>query len=169
MSFWGAQVIMNLFSTIPVIGEELSVWIRGDYNVVSDATLNRFFSLHVIAIPLALLGLMAAHLIALHEDGLQQPGRHRDPGREPRCRRPARPLDGIPFHPYYTVKDILGVSVFLIVFCGRGVLRARGRGLLPGVQQLHSGRPAHHARRTSRPCGTSRPSTRCCVPRPTTS
>ncbi len=72
MSFWGAQVIINLFATIPVIGEDLAVWIRGDYNV-SDATLNRFFALHVIAIPMALLGLVAAHLMALHETGSNNP------------------------------------------------------------------------------------------------
>jgi ubiquinol-cytochrome c reductase cytochrome b subunit len=113
MSFWGAQVIINLFSTIPIIGEDLSVWIRGDYNV-SDATLNRFFALHVIAIPLALLGLVAAHLMALHETGSNNPdgieiGENLDP-------KTGTPVDGIPFHPYYTVKDLVGVAVFLIVF-----------------------------------------------------
>jgi ubiquinol-cytochrome c reductase cytochrome b subunit len=114
MSFWGAQVIINLFATIPVIGEDLSVWIRGDYNV-SDATLNRFFALHVIAIPMALLGLVAAHLMALHETGSNNPDgieiyENLDP-------KTGTPVDGIPFHPYYTVKDIVGVAVFLIVFC----------------------------------------------------
>jgi ubiquinol-cytochrome c reductase cytochrome b subunit len=112
MSYWGAQVIINLFSAIPFIGPDLSLWIRGDY-VIADATLNRFFALHVIAIPLVLLGLVMAHLLALHEVGSNNPdgidiNKHKD----------ARgvPLDGIPFHPYYTVKDILGVVVFLIVF-----------------------------------------------------
>jgi ubiquinol-cytochrome c reductase cytochrome b subunit len=114
MSFWGAQVIINLFATIPVIGEDLSVWIRGDYNV-SDATLNRFFALHVIAIPMALLGLVAAHLMALHETGSNNPDgieiyENLDP-------KTGTPVDGIPFHPYYTVKDLVGVAVFLIVFC----------------------------------------------------
>ena len=113
MSFWGAQVIINLFATIPVIGEDLAVWIRGDYNV-SDATLNRFFAMHVIAIPLALLGLVAAHLMALHEVGSNNPdGVEIKKDLDPKT---GRPLDGIPMHPYYTIKDLVGVSVFLIVF-----------------------------------------------------
>lgn len=113
MSFWGAQVIVNLFSSIPVIGPDLSVWIRGDF-VVSDATLNRFFALHVIAVPLVLLGLVVAHLLALHEVGSNNPDgveikKNKDP-------KTGHPIDGIPFHPYYTVKDIFGVSVFLCIF-----------------------------------------------------
>jgi ubiquinol-cytochrome c reductase cytochrome b subunit len=113
MSFWGAQVIINLFATIPVIGEDLSVWIRGDYNV-SDATLNRFFALHVVAIPMALLGLVAAHLMALHETGSNNPdGIEISENLDPKT---GTPVDGIPFHPYYTVKDLVGVAVFLIVF-----------------------------------------------------
>ena len=114
MSFWGAQVIINLFSAIPVIGPDLSVWIRGDFNV-SDATLNRFFSLHVIAIPLVLICLVVAHLIALHEVGSNNPDGIEIHDNEDEN---GIPLDGIPFHPYYTVKDILGVVVFLIAFCG---------------------------------------------------
>jgi len=112
MSYWGAQVIVNLFAAIPFIGPDLSVWIRGDY-VVSDATLNRFFSFHVIAVPLVLLGLVAAHIVALHEVGSNNPD-----GVDIKARKDAtgKPLDGIPFHPYYTVHDILGVSVFLILF-----------------------------------------------------
>lgn len=112
MSYWGAQVIVNLFSAIPLIGPDLAIWIRGDY-VVSDATLNRFFSFHVIAIPLVLLGLVAAHLVALHEVGSNNPD-----GVEIKEKKGAdgKPLDGIPFHPYYTVHDILGVGVFLMVF-----------------------------------------------------
>ena len=113
MSFWGAQVIINLFATIPIIGEDLAVWIRGDYNV-SDATLNRFFALHVIAIPMALLGLVAAHLMALHETGSNNPdGVEINENLDPKT---GTPVDGIPFHPYYTVKDMVGVAVFLIVF-----------------------------------------------------
>jgi ubiquinol-cytochrome c reductase cytochrome b subunit len=113
MSYWGAQVIVNLFSAVPFIGPDLAVWIRGDY-VVSDATLNRFFAFHVIAVPLALLGLVAAHLVALHETGSNNPDgieikKKKDPAT-------GIPLDGIPFHPYYTVKDLFGVAVFLIVF-----------------------------------------------------
>jgi ubiquinol-cytochrome c reductase cytochrome b subunit len=112
MSYWGAQVIVNLFSAIPFIGPDLAIWIRGDY-VVSDATLNRFFSFHVIAIPLVLLGLVVAHIMALHEVGSNNPD-----GIEIKAKKDANgiPLDGIPFHPYYSVHDILGVAVFLIVF-----------------------------------------------------
>jgi ubiquinol-cytochrome c reductase cytochrome b subunit len=113
MSYWGAQVIVNLFGAVPFIGPDLSLWIRGDY-VISDATLNRFFAFHVIAVPLALLGLVVAHLVALHEVGSNNPDgieikKNKDP-------RTGRPLDGIPFHPYYVVKDIVGVVVFLMVF-----------------------------------------------------
>ena len=112
MSYWGAQVIVNLFGTIPVIGEELSLWIRGDY-VVSDATLNRFFALHVIAVPIVLLGLVVAHIAALHTVGSNNPD-----GVEIKKNKDANgvPLDGIPFHPYYTVKDIVGAIVFLFIF-----------------------------------------------------
>src|SRR5690606_9489255 len=113
MSYWGAQVIINLFATIPFIGPDVSEWLRGDY-VVSDATLNRFFAFHVIALPLVLLGLVAAHLIALHEVGSNNPdGIEIKEKKDPKTHIP---LDGIPFHPYYTVKDIVGVAVFLIVF-----------------------------------------------------
>src|SRR5512134_2586693 len=112
MSYWGAQVIVNLFSAIPLIGPDLSLLIRGDY-VVADATLNRFFAFHVIAIPLVLLGLVVAHIMALHEVGSNNPD-----GIEIKKKKDAagRPLDGIPFHPYYTVKDMVGVVVFLAVF-----------------------------------------------------
>ena len=112
MSYWGAQVIVNLFSAIPLIGPDLSLWIRGDY-VVGDATLNRFFSLHVIAVPLVLLGLVVAHIVALHEVGSNNPD-----GVEIKEKTDANgiPLDGIPFHPYYSVHDIVGVAGFLIVF-----------------------------------------------------
>jgi ubiquinol-cytochrome c reductase cytochrome b subunit len=112
MSYWGAQVIVNLFQAIPLIGPDLSVWIRGDF-VVGDATLNRFFSFHVIAIPLVLLGLVAAHILALHEVGSNNPD-----GVEIKEKKDAAgiPLDGVPFHPYYTVHDLFGVSVFLTIF-----------------------------------------------------
>ena len=113
MSYWGAQVIVNLFSAIPFIGPDLALLIRGDY-VVGDATLNRFFSFHVIAVPLVLLGLVVAHIIALHEVGSNNPD-----GVEIKAHKDANgiPLDGIPFHPYYSVHDIMGVIGFLLVFC----------------------------------------------------
>ena len=112
MSYWGAQVIVNLFSAIPFIGPDLALLIRGDY-VVGDATLNRFFSFHVIAVPLVLLGLVVAHIIALHEVGSNNPD-----GIEIKAKKDAqgRPLDGIPFHPYYSVHDVFAVCIFLIVF-----------------------------------------------------
>jgi len=112
MSYWGAQVIVNLFAAVPFIGPDLALLIRGDY-VVGDATLNRFFSFHVIAVPLVLLGLVAAHIIALHEVGSNNPD-----GVEIKEKKDAKgiPLDGIPFHPFYTVHDIYAVSVFLMIF-----------------------------------------------------
>jgi ubiquinol-cytochrome c reductase cytochrome b subunit len=112
MSYWGAQVIINLFAAIPFVGNDLSILIRGDY-VVGDATLNRFFSFHVIAVPLVLLGLVVAHLLALHDVGSNNPD-----GVEIKAKKDStgKPLDGIPFHPYYTVHDIVGVSVFLMIF-----------------------------------------------------
>jgi len=113
MSFWGAQVIVNLFGTVPVIGPGLVEWIRGDYGI-ADATLNRFFSLHVVAVPLVLLLLVALHLVALRQTGSNNPD-----GVEIKANKGAdgKPIDGIPFHPYYTVKDIVGVGVFLTLFC----------------------------------------------------
>jgi ubiquinol-cytochrome c reductase cytochrome b subunit len=112
MSYWGAQVIVSLFGAIPVIGDDLALWIRGDY-VISDVTLNRFFAFHVIAVPLVLIVLVAAHILALHEVGSNNPD-----GIEIKKVKDANgiPKDGIPFHPYYTVKDIVGVVVFLMFF-----------------------------------------------------
>ncbi|MFN2300733.1 MAG: cytochrome bc complex cytochrome b subunit [Gammaproteobacteria bacterium] len=112
MSYWGAQVIISLFGTIPLIGPGLAEWIRGDY-FISDATLNRFFAYHVIALPLVLIALVAAHLQALHETGSSNP----DGIEIKKVKGPdGNPADGIPFHPYYTVKDIMGGTVFLIFF-----------------------------------------------------
>ena len=113
MSYWGAQVIISLFGAIPFgIGDALTIWLKGDY-IVSDATLNRFFALHVIALPLVLIGLVAGHIMALHEVGSNNPD-----GIEIKKNKNAAgiPKDGIPFHPYYTVKDLMGATVFLIVF-----------------------------------------------------
>ncbi len=112
MSYWGAKVIISLFGAIPYIGETLVLWIAGDY-VISDVTLNRFFSFHVIAVPIALLGLVCVHVLALHEVGSNNPD-----GVEIKKNKDKNgiPLDGIPFHPYYSVKDLVGVVVFLIFF-----------------------------------------------------
>ena len=112
MSFWGAQVIVNLFSTIPAIGPPLVEWIRGDYGI-ADATLNRFFSLHVVAVPLGLLLLVMLHLVALRQTGSNNP----DGIEIKKTLGPdGHPVDGIPFHPYYTVKDVFGVGVFFVLF-----------------------------------------------------
>jgi ubiquinol-cytochrome c reductase cytochrome b subunit len=112
MSYWGAQVIISLFSAIPIVGDELALWVRGDY-VISDATLNRFFAFHVIAIPLLLIMLVFLHIVALHEIGSNNPdGVEIKASKDPW----GHPVDGIPFHPYYTVKDLVGVAVFLFFF-----------------------------------------------------
>ncbi len=114
MSYWGAQVIVSLVGALPVIGDDLMLWIRGDY-LISGVTLNRFFALHVVAVPIALLALVVLHIIALHEVGSNNPD-----GIEIKEKKDAKgvPLDGIPFHPYYTVHDMVGVVVFLFVFLG---------------------------------------------------
>ena len=114
MSYWGAQVITSFFSAIPGIGPGLAEWVRGDY-VVSGATLNRFFALHVIALPLVILGLVVLHIVALHEVGSNNPDGIEINGLKDAA---GKPVDGIPFHPYYTVKDLVGVAIFLFVFCG---------------------------------------------------
>lgn len=130
MSYWGAQVIISLFGAIPdlgfISGDALAEWIRGDYSV-SDATLNRFFALHVIALPLALLLLVMLHLTALHQVGSNNPDgveikQHKDAD--------GKPLDGIPFHPYYTIKDIFGVSVFVALFAFIIFFAPDGGGIL---------------------------------------
>jgi ubiquinol-cytochrome c reductase cytochrome b subunit len=127
MSYWGAQVIINLFSTIPFVGEDLSTWIRGDFSI-ADATLNRLFSLHVVALPFVLVGLVVAHLLALHEVGSNNPDgieikKKKDPVTH-------IPLDGVAFHPYYTVKDLFGVAVFLVIFFGVIFFAPDGSGYL---------------------------------------
>ena len=125
MSFWGAQVIVSLFGTIPVVGDGLVEWIRGDY-YISDITLNRFFALHVVALPFVLVGLVVAHILALHEVGSNNPD-----GVEIKKTKGAdgKPLDGIPFHPYYTVKDLFGLGVFLTLFSAIVFFKPDGWGL----------------------------------------
>ncbi|MCU7921447.1 MAG: cytochrome b N-terminal domain-containing protein [Candidatus Thiodiazotropha sp. (ex Dulcina madagascariensis)] len=115
MSFWGAQVIVNLFSAVPVIGPDLGVWVRGDY-VISDATLNRFFALHFL-LPFVLAALVFIHIIALHKVGSNNPdGVEIKKGPKGNRWSDSAPADGIPFHPYYSVKDIAGVAGFLFLF-----------------------------------------------------
>ncbi len=114
MSYWGAQVIISLFGAIPVVGEDIVTWIRGDY-LISGITLNRFFALHVVALPIVLLALVVLHLLALHEVGSNNPDgvdikKHKD--------KDGIPLDGIAFHPYYSVHDLPAIAVFLFIFCG---------------------------------------------------
>lgn len=130
MSFWGAQVIISLFGAIPVIGDDLTLWIRGDY-VISGATLNRFFALHVIALPLVIVILVFLHIVALHEVGSNNPEGIEIKRKKGSVAEEDKPkfkfheyytnkkdiVDAIPFHPYYTVKDIVGVVGFLILFC----------------------------------------------------
>ncbi|MFQ3257556.1 cytochrome b [Pseudoalteromonas distincta] len=130
MSFWGAQVIISLFGAIPVIGDDLTLWIRGDY-VISGATLNRFFALHVIALPLVIVILVFLHIVALHEVGSNNPEGIEIKRKKGSVSEEDKPkfkfheyytnkkdiVDAIPFHPYYTVKDIVGVVGFLILFC----------------------------------------------------
>ncbi|MFA5627931.1 MAG: cytochrome b N-terminal domain-containing protein [Thiohalomonadaceae bacterium] len=115
MSFWGAQVIVNLFSAVPFVGEELSIWVRGDY-VISDATLNRFFAFHFL-LPFILAALVFVHIVALHAVGSNNPdGIEIKQGPKGNRWSADAPADGIPFHPYYTVKDIVGVAGFLFLF-----------------------------------------------------
>ncbi len=116
MSYWGAQVIVNLFAAVPFVGEDLSVWIRGDF-VISDATLNRFFALHFL-LPFVLAALVFIHIVALHKVGSNNPdGVEIKKGPKGNRWSDKAPADGIPFHPYYSVKDVFGVGMFLIFFC----------------------------------------------------
>ncbi|MCP4881231.1 MAG: cytochrome bc complex cytochrome b subunit [Gammaproteobacteria bacterium] len=114
MSYWGAQVIVSLFGAIPVVGPDLVEWIRGDY-LISGITLNRFFALHVVALPIVLLALVVLHILALHEVGSNNPD-----GIDIKQNKDENgiPKDGVPFHPFYTVHDLVGITVFLFVFCG---------------------------------------------------
>jgi ubiquinol-cytochrome c reductase cytochrome b subunit len=143
MSYWGAQVILNLVSVIPVIGEDLLVWLRGDY-LISGVTLNRFFALHVIALPIVLLGLVVMHIIALHEVGSNNPD-----GIDIKAKKDEKgvPLDGIPFHPYYTVHDLKAVVVFMAVFLSVVFFFPDGGGLLlepPNFEPANSMKTPDH-------------------------
>ncbi|MEQ3691999.1 MAG: cytochrome b N-terminal domain-containing protein [Thalassolituus sp.] len=125
MSYWGAQVIISLFSVMPY-GDLLTEWIRGDF-LISGATLNRFFALHVVAVPLVIVALVVMHLLALHEVGSNNPDgvdikKLKDEN--------GKPLDGIPFHPYYTVHDLVGIVVFLMVFCTVMFFFPEGNGFM---------------------------------------
>ncbi len=141
MSYWGAQVIVSLFGAIPVVGDSLTEWIRGDY-FISDITLNRFFALHVIAIPLVLVFLVIAHIMALHEVGSNNPD-----GVEIKKEKgpDGIPLDGIAFHPYYTVKDLVGVGVFLIIFSLVIFFAPTMGGYFLEHAELRAGQPAADA------------------------
>ncbi len=143
MSYWGAQVIVSLFSSLPVIGGTLVEWIRGDYNI-ADPTLNRFFALHVAALPLALVFLVIAHIMALHEVGSNNPDgidikKYKD--------AEGHPLDGVPFHPYYTVKDLMGDGRIFDYLCRRDLLRAEFLRPISRVAEFRTGQsPANPAR-----------------------
>ena len=113
MSYWGAQVIISLFGAIPVVGEDIVQWIRGDY-LISGITLNRFMSLHVVALPIILIALVVMHIIALHDVGSNNPDgvsikNHMDEN--------GNPIDGLPFFPYFVIHDLTPIVVFLFVFC----------------------------------------------------
>ena len=132
MSYWGAQVIISLFGAIPVVGEDIVTWIRGDY-LISGITLNRFFALHVVALPIVLLALVVLHLLALHEVGSNNP----DGVDIKKTQGPdGIPLDGVAFHPYYTVHDLQAIACLPVHFLRRYFLHAGDGWLLSGVCQL---------------------------------
>ena len=127
MSLWGAAVIVNLFQAIPIVGEDLAIWIRGDY-VISDVTLNRFFALHFL-LPFVLVALVFVHIVALHKVGSNNPdGIEIKKGPKGNKWSDTAPTDGIPFHPYYSVKDIAGIIVFLMFFAGIVFFAPEGGG-----------------------------------------
>ncbi len=158
MSYWGAQVIVSLFGTIPVIGDALSEWIKGDY-FISDITLNRFFALHVVAIPLIMVFLVVAHILALHEVGSGNPD-----GTEIKKHKDANgiPLDGMKFHPYCTVEDILALAVFRWSSAASSSSR-RPWADCSSSRRTSRSRTRCRLPRTSRRCGTTRRFTQCCA------
>ncbi|WP_136066992.1 cytochrome b [Modicisalibacter radicis] len=137
MSYWGAEVVISLFSTIPWVGGELAQWIRGDH-VVSGVTLHRFFALHVVGLPIVIAGLVVLHLVALREVGSGNPD-----GVERVADKQGKPLDGIPFHPYYTLKDLVGVAVFLGIFCTVVFYFPQGGGYLLEPANTQPADPLH--------------------------
>jgi ubiquinol-cytochrome c reductase cytochrome b subunit len=144
MSYWGAQVIVNLFAAVPGVGESLSTWVRGDY-VISDTTLNRFFAFHFL-LPFIIAALVFLHIVALHTVGSTNPdGIEIKKGPKGNKWSETAPADGIPFHPYYTVKDIVGLVVFAGDLLRGRVLRAGPRRSVPGGAELPAGRPAEDA------------------------
>ena len=137
MSYWAAGVIVNLFTAIPVIGETLAEWIRGDY-YISDITLNRFFAFHVIAIPIALIALVVAHILALHHVGSNNPD-----GIEIKDYKDeeGKPVDGVAFHPYHTSKDLVGITIFLIFYCAAIFFAPEMGGLFLEVDNFEPANP----------------------------
>ena len=126
MSFWGAQVIVSLASAIPIVGEDLAIWVRGDFNM-SGVTLNRFFALHVVLVPLFLLVLVVLHVLALHEVGSNNPD---GVDIKKTTDEAGKPLDGVPFHPYFTLGKLPGIIVFLFLFCAVMFFYPDGGGYL---------------------------------------
>ena len=140
MSYWGAQVIVNLFAAVPGIGETLSTWVRGDY-VISDVTLNRFYAFHFV-VPFILAGLVFVHIVALHAVGSNNPdGIEIKDGPKGNRWSPNAPADGIPFHPYYTVKDIVGTVVFLALFFAVVFFAPTGGGLFMEAPNFQPANP----------------------------
>ena len=137
MSYWAAGVIVNLFTAIPIIGENLAEWIRGDY-YISDITLNRFFAFHVIAIPIALIALVVAHILALHHVGSNNPD-----GIEIKDYKDeeGKPVDGVAFHPYHTSKDLVGITIFLIFYCAAIFFAPEMGGLFLEVDNFEPANP----------------------------
>ncbi|WP_020506568.1 cytochrome b [Lamprocystis purpurea] len=140
MSYWGAQVIVNLFAAVPGIGEDLSTWVRGDY-VISDVTLNRFYAFHFV-VPFILAGLVFVHIVALHAVGSNNPdGIEIKDGPKGNRWSPNAPADGIPFHPYYTVKDIVGTVVFLALFFAVVFFAPTGGGIFMEAPNFQPANP----------------------------
>ena len=162
MSYWGAQVIVSLFGAIPFVGPDLMEWIRGT-SLMSEITLNRFFALHVVALPLLLVALVFVHFVALHHVGSTAPDgvdikKHKDAS--------GKPLDGIPFWPYSVTHDVHATVVFLFIFCAVCSLRRRWAAYFLEKPNFEMANPLKTPEHIA-PFGTTRPSTPCCAPPPT--